>query len=265
MADDTRCRVRSPARLARVVAVCVTVLTCSGCINRPGMNLECRWPPEEVFRIDLQNPKHVRHLLSDIEVADELTIRYRDEKGGRSPRPRLGIQFRTRGSPRPSNEWAQRCQSQLIQAIVDHHGIRPEEIAAIRPRLAERGLDLPVTIPMLFLYGLLAPIGLRRIRSRFADDERIARCIALLGMSIAVGAGTVVAGGLWSGIVEIIRVGNEHLSNRAALIAWPGRAPFVFVVSVAAFWILTFVTRQRPTEGYSQASDSDRRVRAKRA
>lgn len=224
---------------------CLMVLVCSGCINRPGMNLECRWPPEEAFGIDLQNPTHVRHLLSDIEVADELTIRYRDEKGGRRPRPRLGIQFRTSGSPRPSNEWAEECRRLLIQAIVDHHGIRPEDIAAARPRLAERGLDLPVTSPVLLLYGLLAPWGLRRVRSRFADDEPIARGVALIVVSIVVGAVIVVAGGFWSGVVEIVRVGNEHVANRAALIAWPARAPAVFVVSVFAFWILTFATRQR--------------------
>jgi hypothetical protein len=211
------------------------------------MNLECRWPPEEAFPLDLQNPQHVRHLLSDIEVADELTIRYRDEQGGRKPRPLFGIQFRTKGSPRPSDEWAERCRSQLTQAIVDHHEIPREAIAAIRPRLAERGLDLPVTIPVLFLYGCLARIGLRRVRLRFADDEPLARGIALIVVSIAVGAGTVVAGGLWSGIVEIVRVGNEHLAGRAALIAWPARVPVVFAMTVLAFWILTFATRQRPS------------------
>jgi hypothetical protein len=236
---------RSAASVRSVALLCLMVFACSGCINRPGMNLECRWPPEETFRIDLQNPTHVRHLLSDIEVVNELTIRYRDEKGGRRPRPRLGIQFRTRRSPRPSNEWAEQCQRLLIQAIVDHHGIGAEDIAASRPRLAERGLDLPVTIPVLLLYGLLAPWGLRRVRSRFADDEPIACGVALIVVSIVVGAVIVVAGGLWSGVVEIVRVGNEHLANRAALIAWPARAPAVFVVSIFAFWILTFATRQR--------------------
>jgi hypothetical protein len=68
---------------------------------------------------------------------------------------------------------------------------------------------------------------------------------ALVVASIAVGAVVVIAGGVWSGVVEIVRVGNEHLANRAALIAWPARAPAAFVVSVLAFWILAFATRQR--------------------
>jgi hypothetical protein len=231
--------------MLRAVFSLLLVVAGCGCINRPGMNLDCRWPPEDAFRIDLEDPVHLGHLLSDIEVADELTIRYRDEMGGRRPRPRLGIQFRTSSSPRPSNEWAEQCRSKLIQAIADHHAIRPEDIAAARPLLANRGLDLPVTIPMLLLYGLLAPWGLRRVQARFAEDEPVARGVALFVVSIAIGAAIVAAGGLWSGVVEIIRVGNEHLANRAGLIAWPARAPILFAVSVVGFWILTFAMRPR--------------------
>jgi len=229
------------------VGICLLVLAFSGCINRPGMNLECRWPQESAFQIDLQNPADVQHLLADIAVADELTIRYRDEKGGRRPRQHFGIQFRTRASPRPSNAWAEDCRPSLIQAIVDHHGIRPAEIEAVRPRLGQRGLDLPVTIPVLLLYGVLASWALRRVRSRFAEDERVARSVALIVVSLAVAAAVVIAGGLLSGIVEVIRVGNEHLGNRADLIAWAARTRLVFVVSVVAFWILAFLTRQRVT------------------
>ena len=224
---------------------CLMVLASTACINRPGMNLDCRWPHEEAFRAQLANPAHVRHLLNDIEVANELTIRYRDEKRGRQPRPVLGIQFRTRGSAGPSGEWGEQCQRRLMQAIVDHHGVQPADIAALRPRLAERGLDLFVSIPVLLLFCVLAPWALCRIRSRFADDERLARGVALIIVPVAIGVAIAVAGGFWSALVEIIRVGNEHLANRAALIAWPARAPAVFVLSVIVFWLLAFTTRHR--------------------
>jgi hypothetical protein len=132
-----------------------------------------------------------------------------------------------------------------MQAIANHHAIRLQDIAAARPLLANRGLDLPVTIPVLLLYGLLAPWGVQRVRSRFADDEPVARGVALLVVSMGIGAAIVVTGGLWSGVVEIIRVGNEHLANRAALIAWPARAPTFFTMSVIGFWILSFASRPR--------------------
>jgi hypothetical protein len=76
-----------------------------------------------------------------------------------------------------------------------------------------------------------------------ASDLQVKR--AEIVASIAVGAAIVVAGGLWSGVVEVVRVGNEHLANRAALITWPARAPGVFLASVVTFWILAFATRHR--------------------
>jgi hypothetical protein len=77
---------------------------------------------------------------------------------------------------------------------------------------------------------------------RFAEDEPVARAVSTLILSIVVGVAVVVIGGFWSAVVEIIRVGNEHLANRAALIGWPARAPIVFGVSVLGCWILAFAT-----------------------
>jgi hypothetical protein len=213
------------------------------------MNLTCQWPADAAFRADLTNADHVAHLLRDLEVADELIIRYRDEMGGRRPRPRLGIMFRTASSARPRMEDADQCRTTLTHAIAVTHGVSEPQLAALRPLLARRGLDLPVTIPVLAVYGWLALRAVQWVNTRFDRDEPFARWVSIMAMGLGVSIVAVLIGGLWSGIAEIIYVGNEHLSTRATHIAWPGRAPFACAIGWAAFAILAAVksSGQTPT------------------
>jgi len=95
----------------------------SGCINRPGMNAECRWPAEPSRSLDPRNVADVRHLRGDLEVADELVIRYRDEKGGRRARSVLGIQVRTGASGRPRDADAAECRGRLNASIANVHKV----------------------------------------------------------------------------------------------------------------------------------------------
>jgi len=222
--------------LAVHAVVLAFVVATGGCINRSGMNLDCQWPTDPPRPLDLRHADHLRHLAADIEVADELVVRYRDEKGGRRPRPWLGIQVRTRMSNLPSAEHATACRARMTDAIVATHGVMPSQIADVAQRLAARGADLPVTLPVLLFYGFAAWVGAQAIRSRFADDPRPVQLVAVFLVSVAVAAAVVAVGGLWSGVFEIVRVGNEHLSFRASRIAWPNRAPIWFLAAMIGFW-----------------------------
>ena len=224
-------------RVAEGVALLVVGATLSGCINRPGMKLACAWPPESARRLDLGNADDVAHLLSDIEIADELIVRYRDARGGRPPRQWLGIQVRSGGGGRPDPRVATECRARLRAALVAAHGITTTDIDALTPRLADRGWDLPVTIPVLLFYGLLVRRSVSALQIRFTDDNPLVRLTAIAVTSLAIAATVVLLGGLWAGLVEIIRLGNEHLSFRASRVAWPGRAPAWFAASMSGVWL----------------------------
>ena len=53
-----------------------------GCAMPADMNFECRWPIEPAEIVPT-----TAHLAHDLEVAEELAIRYGDHRGGRQPRP----------------------------------------------------------------------------------------------------------------------------------------------------------------------------------
>lgn len=231
------------------------VVTSAGCINRPGMNLDCQWPTEPPRPLDLRQAEHVRHLAADIEVADELVVRFRDEKGGRRPRPWLGIQVRTRMSGTPSAEHARACRARMTDAIVATHSVTPTQVAEVTQRPTDRAADLPVTLPVLLFYGFVARVAARAVRTRFADEGRAMQLVAVLLVSVAIAAAVVVIGGLWSGVSEIVRVGNEHLSFRASRIAWPDRALIWFLATMIGFW--AFATAAlRPSRPASRADTS---------
>jgi hypothetical protein len=219
----------------------------SGCINRPGMNAECRWPAEPSRSLDPRNVADVRHLRGDLEVADELVIRYRDEKGGRRPRSILGIQVRTGASGRPRDADAAECRGRLNASIASVHNVSSDQIATGRSQLANRGWDLSVTLPVLVFYAVVARVAQRRLNREFREGGVAARMIATLVVSIAVAVVVVIVGGLWSGISEIVRVGNEHLSFRASRIAWASRAPVWFVLTMVGFWVAKAWSAKRAT------------------
>ena len=57
----------------------IPLLLCvAGCITRPGMNSDCQWPPEQARPLDLRNGSDRRHLIEDVELAEELAVRYND-------------------------------------------------------------------------------------------------------------------------------------------------------------------------------------------
>jgi hypothetical protein len=218
------------------------------------MNLDCQWPTEPPRPLDLRQAEHVRHLAADIEVADELVVRYRDEKGGRRPRPWLGIHVRMHMSSPPPAEQARACRARMTAAIVATHGVTHLQVADVTQRLADRGADLPVTLPLLLLYGFVARVAARAIRSRFADESRAVQLVAVFLASVAIAAAVVVVGGLWSGMSEIVRVGNEHLSFRALRIAWPSRAPIWFLATMIGFWAFAVAALRPSRPAFSERS-----------
>jgi hypothetical protein len=216
------------------------------------MNFECTWPSDPTFAVDLADPAAWRHVLDDIRVAEELEIRYGDRVAGLRPVSVFGVVFR-RGAGADltlARRLRTACSATLFKAIADAHAVTTEDIAGIRARLADKGADLPVSIPMALFCAWLSLRTIRWIRGRFDSDERVPTVVALLLASAAVSAAVVLVVQLWATAVEIVRIGNEHLSYRAGRRSWvtgPAALPFGMVI----FWLLAAIqlrTRKGPFE-----------------
>jgi hypothetical protein len=199
------------------------------------MNVVCAWPPEQVRALDLTNRSDMGHLLRDVEVAEELAIRYRDEMGGRHPHPVLGIQFRTASGARPDDKFFSICVESLERAIGSTHGVTPADVAGARSRLADAGFDLVAAILTFCVFLVLTYLGIQRIRARFDDDELVARTVAGLITSLCLGFVFVGLFAMGSAIERIIYFGNEHVSFRAPEFK---RVPQIFSAAVVTFWLL---------------------------
>ena len=82
-----------------------------------------------------------------------------------------------------------------------------------------------------------------RARSRF-NTETVpliaAAALASLGLAIAV----IAIGQLWASAVEVIRIGNGHLSYRAFRIPWAQYRLATFTLVVIAVWAITWIQHQ---------------------
>lgn len=157
------------------------------------MNFECTWPSDPTFAVDLGGPGALRHLLDDIQLAEELGIRYGDQNSGRRVAVVFGIAVRLGGPVNVTlgRQLRETCTSSLFKTVAETHSISTEDIGRMRTRLSERGANLPVTVPVTLLYLWLSLYAIRRIRDRFEIDEALPVAVAVLLASIAVTAAVI--------------------------------------------------------------------------
>jgi hypothetical protein len=206
----------SCSRLLTLIALVST----SGCILRPGMNSDCTWPVEPAKALDLGSPLDRRHLIVDAELLEELVDRYRFH---------------------PPDE-QRRCEQTLAAVVTSLHSVDVSAVARAREDIPKRGLDLPVTAPVvaLFLWSVLQL--LRRIERRF-DEEPWPLAISLIVASVAVSAAFVWVGELWTSILQMIRVGSQHVGGRVNKLMWLQHEQLIFIIGVVLFWTIALIRK----------------------
>jgi hypothetical protein len=190
-------------------------LSLSACIVRPGMNRDCSWPPEASRPLDLMNGADHRHLILDAEVVEELVDRYRFHQ--------------------PDEQLA--CEKQLVEIVARTHSVSVADVARAQDRIPERGFNLPVNLPVgvLFILAVLSVVG--RIERRFAD-EPLPTVVTLIVASVALSGLFVFTGEFWTSILQMIRVGSQHVGGRIARLPWKRYEPQIFLVGIVTFWIV---------------------------
>jgi hypothetical protein len=188
-------------------------LSWSACILRPGTNADCVWPPEAFRRLDLTNGADRRHLVVDTELIEDLVDRYRVHG--------------------PSEQLA--CEQRLIDAVARTHSVGISDVARARDRIPEKGLDLPVNVPVTVFFVFTVLGVARRIERRFSD-ETLPRIITLVIASVALAGLFVMVGEFWTSILQMIRVGNQHVGGRVARLPWKQHEQQIFVIGIVLFW-----------------------------
>lgn len=209
----------------------------SGCLSRSRLNGRCEWVGDDSSKLDLQRAADRRHLVGDVELAEELGIRYGDT-------------FRKDHGRLEEHAKASACQARLFRVIADTHGLTAAIVQAARasrPALA----DSVTLVLFAVLYGLTSLGLIRTVRARLADAGLgpfvVGYGVSGLAMS---GLGVLCLNLVWVPVVEIIRTGNTHRSLRVAPLPWPSHLVSLFVGGVVAFALIVAVSylRRMPEE-----------------
>ena len=207
---------------SRILALAICAAGVAACALPKGMNDECRWPSEQAFVLDLQDAAHRQHLLNDVRVAEELGVRFHDT-------------YLNRGRGRP--DWPltrDECDATLFESIGRNHHVTIADIRQARTQLSHRW-DPFTYVPLAALYSVGA-FGLSRvIRRRFANDEWVPTMVAVLFASMVLSGFVLALGHLWGGAVEMVRLGNMHMTYRADRLGWHGYASSLFIAGTLVF------------------------------
>jgi hypothetical protein len=193
-------------------------LSSSACILRPGMNSDCMWPPEAPRRLDLNNQADRRHLVLDAELVEELVDRYRFHVPNEQPA----------------------CEKRLTDIVARTHSVTVADLASARDSVSERGLDLLVNVPVAVLFVFTVAGISRRIEQRFKDEPWLMN-VTLVIASVAVAGLFVMVGEFWTNILQMIRVGSQHVGGRAAKLPWRRHEQQIFFIGVALFWVVVWL------------------------
>jgi hypothetical protein len=177
-----------------------------------------------------------RHLNGDARAAEELSIRYADAARGH----RSG-QFTSVDEYRRTRD---HCLASLSSEIASRHDIRSDQVASAIGRRDGR-LDAFVLLLFVTLYGLTANGAARRLLERFPQDEPWPAAIGTAAAAFFASAAAVIVGGLGSMIVEMIQLGDTHLSYRAGRSPWQLHWLPLFLGGVMVFCFIAAAVRWR--------------------
>ena len=221
--------------MRRSLLVLVAISLCiTGCLDRTRVNTKCEWPPESVRALDLNDWPQQRHLYADVELAEELAIRYADAVN----KARTG--YTGHGGLIDGGRLRDRCMASLTSAIAATHDLSVERVEQARARgYRDPRWDVGVLLSFACLYVFLAWMIVRAISRRFPADEGWPALAAPLLLSFPVSILAFQLFTLWGGTLEIIRLGNGHVSSyRAAKSPWPAHSATLLVAGVMVFLLV---------------------------
>src|SRR5690349_1421661 len=135
--------------MKRIVLLGLT-LTLTACV-RPGdhpINSSCAWIEEDSRPLNLENAADRRHLRFDAITAEDVAIRWADQRAAHLP------EYEARRDE---------CMETLFSGVAKQHGV---DVATVRQYLSARDMwgDAAVIVSFGVLYAIVAAYLARRIR-----------------------------------------------------------------------------------------------------
>ena len=197
------------------------------CLDRTRLNSSCQWTDTAARALHVTDAADRKHLHEDASIAEELGVRLADSlRGLRSIEERHAV-------------W-QACTDSLFALIARTHAVSMTDVqqAPIRRNLL---LDVVlVLLPMIVLYWWAVGRLAERVLRRFLPDERTAALVSTFLLSLTVSALWLAVGQQWSWVVEMVRLGNDHISFRAARLPWGHHVVPLCATGVFLFWLRTW-------------------------
>lgn len=230
----------------KLPALFLLTIIVAGCGVRPGdypVSSKCEWSEEASRSLNLENYADRKHLRYDAITAEDVAIRWADKYAGLGSNQFNGMA-----------EYGKRrdeCMDTMFQGIANYHGI---DVALVREYRLKRDVvsDSAVIVGFAILYALVAYYLVTVIRRRFSSDETIGFLIAAIAMSLVASVIGVVAGDLWSLLMENLRMNSGHLSYRVDRVPWRQHWGLMFLCCLGVFWLAAVVRsrvaiRERPS------------------
>lgn len=220
----------------------------AGCSHAPRPAADCRWPAEAPRPLDLANRADRRHLTDDALRAEDLAIRFADSLAAPHSKHFEGFAKYDR--------MHDECMTALFDTVARLHGVPSSEV---RAALTRRPLapDALVLLGCAFLYVLVARGVARRVARNFPWSGRSDSIVAVVATIAAAAVVSMIAVmiGEWLAIsIEMVRVGNAHLSDRTGRVPWTQHRLALFVAGAALFMVVA-------ARGYVREDDHAEAVR----
>jgi hypothetical protein len=210
----------------------------AGCAARRGS--ACEWPDEPSIALDLERLSQRRHVIADARAAEEIAIHHADvTRGRRSGRFAGNDEYRAA---------RQRCFTALSATIAGRHHLQPAQVAAAaaqRDTLA----DALLFIAFAGLFAIAANRVARRLFERFPPDDWLPAVIAAVAATGFCSVIGVIAGGFGATLVEMVRLGDGHMSYRAFRLPWNEHWLLLFLAALLIFSVVSAI-RWRRAGGY---------------
>jgi len=206
--------------MTRPLLLVIIITAFTGCA-RPGdhpISPNCEWIESDHRTLNLATSADRRHLRFDAATAEDVAIRWADQRFGHRP------------------EWDQRlqeCMETLFAGVATTHGV---DVATVRHYSRERDVvvDAGVILGFALIYVLVAYHVAGRIRRRFPPGEPGFWVMAVT-MAAGVSLVGVLIGILGSIAIETFRLNSAHLSFRMSRIPFREYWGILFVGGVIIF------------------------------
>ncbi|HVC18788.1 MAG TPA: hypothetical protein VNE16_01825 [Vicinamibacterales bacterium] len=229
----------------RFALALLAAIALAGCFPRARVNADCRWTGDAATPLGLTRAADRRELTDDVALAEDFAIRYADRTRGLRSGHYAGADA--------YHAARERCMAMLLADIGRLHGVAPQRLAALRGRRPLM-VDVAVGLSFAVIYLLVATLLAGGLVHRFPPDDPLPAVVASCLVAIGLSAAVMFTLPVWAGAIEVIRVGNVHLSYRALRLPWSRHRAAVFLTALLLFLAVAGARYQRAQQLSTRAA-----------